>query len=172
MQLLVRRLLGQLANSFAQLRSSLVGELVEGGSGSARLELVDRPGGVVEEGEVLVRPQSAEQAAPATGALGAQGREQRRCSLRVLPAELGGLGVEAREQHVEVAHLAEDAAQLLQPPVELDGVARHELPPRAKQGSQAADADAHVVKALGIAAQPCARVVPLDLGQLVAQTAA
>ena len=51
-------------------------------------------------------------------------------------------------------------------------VARDELPPGAKQGSQAADADAHVVEALGIAAEPCARVVTLDLGQLVAQTAA
>ena len=94
------------------------------------------------------------------------------CPLRVLPAELGRLGVEAREQHVEVAHLAEDPAQLLQPLVELVRVGRDELPPRAKQGSQAADADAHVVEALGIAAEPRARVVPLDLAQLVAQTAA
>jgi len=110
--------------------------------------------------------------ATATGALGAQGREQRRCPLRVLSAELGGLGVEAREQHVEVAHLTEDAAELLQLLVELDGVARDELPPRPKQRPQSADADAHVVEALWIPAQPRARVVPLDLGQLVAQSAA
>ena len=43
--------------------------------------------------------------------------------------------------------------------------------PGAEQGAQAADADAHVVEALGIAAETCARIVPLDLAQLLAQAA-
>src|SRR6266480_3221600 len=94
--------------------------------------------------------------------LGAQGREQRPGPLDVVSVELGCLRVEARKEHVEVANLTEDSSQLLHPVVELAGVGRDQLPPGAEQGSQAADADAHVVEALGVAAETRARIVPLD----------
>src|SRR4029079_2038026 len=117
------------------------------------------------------RPQGRQQGAPVAGALGAQLREQRASPLHVLSTEHGRLSVEMREQHVEVAHLAEDTAQLLQPLVELGGVGRDELASCAEQGTQATNAYAHVVEALGVATETCARIVPLDLAKLVAQPA-
>jgi hypothetical protein len=82
---------------------------------------------------------------------------------RILPAQLGGLALEAREQDVEVAHFAEVAAQLLQPIVEVRSVGRYELLPGTEQRPQAADGDPHLVEALRIAPETSSRVMPLDL---------
>ena len=172
MKLRVGGLVGQCMDCLANLGERPIGDVVECHRRPARLELLDRLRSVVEQREVLLRAKRREQARPAAGALGPESRQERPRLLRVLAPELAGLVLEPREEDVEVTHLAEHRAQLLQAPVELGHVGRDQLPPRAQQRPRAADGDAHVVEALGIAAESRPGVVPLDLAQLLAQETA
>ncbi len=169
-----RRSAGSSCSSRTALRNlpSPVDKLVERDRGPARLE-----------GSSIVRP--CRRGAPGThpnaglrasGCGSGSARSQHAASsgparLASSPPSSAASPLRRAEEDVEVTHLAEHAAQLLQPLVELGGVGRDELVPRTEQSAQATDADAHVVETLGIAAEACARVMALDLAQLLAQAA-
>jgi len=110
MQLLVGRLVRELANGLAELGERLAGKIVERRLRSAGREPVDRLDRVVEERQVLVGAKGGEQPSSGAGTLPPQSREQRSRLLRILAPELDRLALEALEEDVEVAHVAERTA--------------------------------------------------------------
>jgi len=76
------------------------------------------------------------------------------------------------EEDVKIADIAEDGAEPLQLERQLLRVGRDERGARAQQRSRTPDGDAHVVEALGIGAEPRARIVRENLVELLAEQAA